>query len=174
MKTATHKTALLMGAALCMILSAGSCCQNATSAKKDVVVTLNDYGPQPIVLDIEEYTLTNTNFRTAIWTGSYLQVTLMAIPVGGEVGLEVHNDLDQFLRIEEGDAKVMMGNAEDNLYYVKEASDGMAIIVPSGTWHNIINTGKEALKIYSIYAPVQHPHGTVHKTFEEAEEAEHH
>lgn len=131
-----------------------------------------DVGPAPHVVNIEELTKTNDNFRTAQWTGQHLQMTTMSIPVGGEVGLEVHPDNDQFLRIEQGKAKVVMGPAEDNLDKEWEAEDDFAIFVPTGTWHNIINVGDEDLKLYSIYAPSHHPHGTVHATFEEAEEAE--
>ena len=151
------------------------CCCTVSEAneKASVVVTLKDYGAEPTVLDIDAYTVANDNFRTALWTGSLLQVTLMSIPVGGEVGLEQHNDTDQFLRIEEGEAKVVMGDSETSLTFIQTAEKDFAIIVPAGKWHNIINTGDKPLKLYSIYAPVEHPHGTVHKTFEEAEEAEH-
>jgi mannose-6-phosphate isomerase-like protein (cupin superfamily) len=134
---------------------------------------LKDYGAAPTVLDIDDYALSNNNFRTALWTGTFLQVTLMSIKVGGEVGLEQHADTDQFLRIEDGQAKVMMGDSENALTFVKTAEKDFAIIVPAGKWHNIINTGDKPLKLYSIYAPVEHSHGTVHKTFEEAEAAEH-
>lgn len=133
---------------------------------------MQDTGPNPYVVNIEELTKTNSNFRTAQWTGSFLQMTTMSIEVGGEVGLEVHNDTDQFLRIEAGKAKVLMGPAEDNLTEEWIAEDDFAIFVPSGTWHNILNIGDEPLKLYSIYAPPHHEHGTVHVTFEEAEEAE--
>lgn len=137
---------------------------------------MNDYGQEPYVVNIEELTKQNDKFRVAKWTGANLQMTVMAIQPGGEVGLEVHNDHDQFLRIEQGVAKVVMGPAEDNLTFEKEAEDDFAIFVPAGTWHNIINTGDEALKLYSIYAPAEHPKGTVHETYEEAmaAEAEHH
>ena len=133
---------------------------------------MQDKGPDPYVVNIEELTLSNENFRTASWTGSYLQMTLMTIPVGGEVGLEVHEDTDQFLRLEQGTAKVVMGDAKDNLNQEWTAEDDWAIFVPAGTWHNIINSGNEPLKMYSIYAPVHHPHSTVHKTYQEAMEAE--
>lgn len=133
---------------------------------------MQDVGPAPHVVDIEELTKANENFRTAQWTGTFLQMTTMSIEVGGEVGLEVHDDTDQFLRIEAGKAKVVMGPAEDNLTQEWEAEDDFAIFVPSGTWHNIINVGDEPLKLYSIYAPPHHEHGTIHKTFEEAEAAE--
>ena len=135
-------------------------------------VTLKDYGSEPTVLDIDAFTMQNDNFRTALWTGTKLQVTLMAIPVGGEIGLEQHPDTDQFLRIEDGEGKVMMGDEEEALTFTQMAEKDFAIFVPAGKWHNIINTGNKPLKLYSIYSPVEHPHGTVHKTFEEAEEAE--
>ena len=136
-------------------------------------VTLKDFGAEPTVLNIEAYTLTNSNFRTALWTGTKLQTTVMTIPVGGDVGLEKHPDTDQFLRIEEGKAQVVMGDTEQSLTFVKTAEKDFAIFVPAGKWHNIINTGDKPLKLYSIYSPVEHPHGTVHLTQEDAEEAEH-
>ena len=161
---------------LLLLLSIVSCNCNCctkpeTNDKADV--TLKDYGAEPTVLDIDDYTMSNENFRITLWTGSKLQVTLMSIPVGGEVGLEQHAETDQFLRIEDGQAKVLMGDTEESLTFVKTAEKDFAIIVPAGKWHNIINTGDKPLKLYSIYSPVEHPHGTVHKTFEEAEEAEH-
>ena len=145
-----------------------------TNIKVGVNVVLKDYGAEPTVLDIDAYTTSNDNFRTALWTGTHFQVTLMSIPVGGEVGLEQHNDTDQFLRIEDGEAKVMMGDSEESLTFIQTAEKDFAIIVPAGKWHNIINTGDKPLKLYSIYSPAEHPYGTVHKTFEEAEETEHH
>jgi len=131
-----------------------------------------DQGKKPYVVDIEELTTENTNFRTAEWTGSFLQLTTMSIAVGGEVGFEIHKDTDQFLRIESGRAKVRMGKTKDNLDYERDAKDDDAIFVPSGYWHNILNTGEEPLKLYSIYAPPHHPAGTVHETYEIAMEAE--
>ena len=163
-----------LGGMSCKQKSQSSCCAEDHPATKKAEVMLKDYGAQPTVLDIDEFTLSNENFRTALWTGTYLQVTLMSIAVGGEVGLEQHIDTDQFLRIEEGEAKVVMGDSKESLTFVKDAEADFAIIVPAGKWHNIINTGNKPLKLYSIYAPVEHPHSTVHKTFKEAEEAEHH
>ncbi len=139
----------------------------------EVDVLLKDYGAEPTVLDIESYTVANTNFRTALWTGSLLQVTLMSIPVGGDVGLEQHMGTDQFLRIEDGTAKVMMGDSKDALNFTKTVGKDFAIFVPAGKWHNIVNIGDKPLKLYSIYAPVEHPHGTVHKTQKDSEEAHH-
>jgi len=133
----------------------------------------NDYGNQPFVFNIEQATVENDKFRVAKWTGMNLQMTLMSIPVGEDIGLEVHQDHDQFLRIEQGSARVEMGPAEDNLDFFEEAQDDYAIFIPAGFWHNVINTGDEPLKLYSIYAPSEHPFGTVHETKAEAEAAEH-
>lgn len=127
------------------------------------LVKLKDYGPRPLVININEATLQNNNFRTTLWTGHNLQVTLMSINVGDDVGLEMHPKVDQFLRIETGQALVNMGKNKNNLNFQARASDDFAIIVPAGTWHNIINIGKTPLKLYSIYAPPKHPFGTVHK-----------
>ncbi len=129
------------------------------------------------VKNIEDETKNNTNFRTELWTGKYSQLTVMSIPAGSEIGLEVHDDVDQFLRFEAGQARVEVGESKDNLSEKYEVEDDWAIIVPAGTWHNIINTGDEDLKVYSIYSPPNHPKGTVHVTKAEAdaaEEAEHH
>ncbi|RFA34312.1 cupin [Virgibacillus dokdonensis] len=135
---------------------------------------LKDYGGKPYVVNIEEATEENETFRTAIWTGDHLQVTVMSIPVGGDVGLEVHPNVDQFLRIEEGEGITQMGNTKDNLTFQRNVYDDYAIMVPAGTWHNITNTGDKPLKLYSIYGPPNHPFGTVHRTQEEAMEMEEH
>jgi len=131
-----------------------------------------DQGPKPFVVDIEKATKNNNAYRVALWTGKNLQVTLMAIPVGGDIGLEVHHDHDQFLRIEEGTGLVQMGPQKEHLSFNQSASDDDAIFVPAGVWHNITNTGKKPLKLYSIYAPPEHPFGTVHQTKEIAVAAE--
>lgn len=133
---------------------------------------MQDYGPNPYVANIEELTVNNNNFRTAGWTGANMQMTLMAIQPGDDIGAEVHDDHDQFLRIEQGTARVEMGPNENELE-TWEAADDFAIFVPAGVWHNVINTGSEPLKLYSIYAPAEHAHGTVHTTKAEAEAAEH-
>lgn len=132
---------------------------------------LKDYGPQPLVLNIEKATKQNDTFRTALWTGAHLQVTLMSIKPGEEIGVEMHQKTDQFLRIEQGQGLVKMGYRREELTMQAPVSDGDAIIVPAGTWHNVINKGTIPLKLYSIYAPPQHPHGTVHRT--RADAAEH-
>ena len=125
---------------------------------------VTDYGPNPFVIDINKATLHNDNFRTALWTGSHLQLTLMSIPVGESIGLEVHPNVDQFLRIEEGQGLVQMGNRKDNLTFRQPAFEDYAIFIPAGTWHNLTNTGNKPIKLYSIYAPPNHPWGTVHQT----------
>lgn len=128
-----------------------------------------DHGPEPYITNIREATLNNETFRTSLWTGEYLQLTLMCIPVGGDIGLEMHPDVDQFLRLEQGQGHVMMGDCKDNLCYHENVCDDYVIFVPAGTWHNLINTGKTPIKLYSIYAPQNHPHGTVHVIKEDEE-----
>lgn len=125
---------------------------------------LTDSGPEPFVINIDRATRKNTNFRTALWTGSHLQLTLMSIRVGEDIGLENHPNIDQFIRIEQGLGLVKMGDDKDNLSFQKKVNGDYAIIIPAGTWHNLINIGNVPLKLYSIYAPPQHPKGTVHKT----------
>ncbi|HEX6198200.1 MAG TPA: cupin domain-containing protein, partial [Jiangellaceae bacterium] len=94
------------------------------------------------------------------------------IPVGESVGLEVHPDTDQFLRLDAGQGKCVMGPAEDQLDFEQEVSDGWSIQVPAGTWHDVINTGDEPLRLYAIYAPVHHAAGIVQATSERAERDE--
>lgn len=130
-----------------------------------------DHGPEPFVANIEDATLENSNYRTTLWTGNNLQVTLMAIQPGHDIGLEVHNTTDQFLRIEEGKATVYLGKSKENLDSW-EANNDDVVIVPAGIWHNLVNSGDIPLKVYSIYAPPQHPHGTVQVTKEEADAEE--
>jgi len=133
------------------------------------MVDLTDHGPQPYVLDIEATTLENPNFRSTIWTGAHLQMTVMSIPVGGDIGLEIHEENDQFLRIEQGSARVEMGPAKHEVTFTAEVGPQSVIFVPTGTWHNIINTGEEDLKVYTLYGPAHHPVGTIHPTQHDAE-----
>ena len=125
---------------------------------------IRDYGSEPFVVNIEEITKLNNTFRTALWTGEHLQLTLMSIPVGESIGLEIHPDTDQFLRIEQGDGLVQMGKDKNNLSFQRKVYDNFAFIIPAGTWHNLINIGNVPIKLYSIYAPPKHPRGTVHLT----------
>jgi mannose-6-phosphate isomerase-like protein (cupin superfamily) len=98
-----------------------------------------------------------------------LQVTLMSIPVGGDIGLESHPQTDQFLRLDAGRGLVQMGVAKDQLTFQKEVSDGWCVLVPAGTWHNITNTGTTPMQVYAIYAPSHHAPGKVQATESVAE-----
>lgn len=132
-----------------------------------------DQGKKPFVVNIDEATKQNNTYRTAIWTGTHLQLTLMSLQPGEDIGLEMHPDVDQFLRVEQGNGIVQMGKNKNQLDFVRQISDDSAIIIPAGYWHNLTNTGNIPLKLYSIYAPPNHPFGTVHKTKADAMEAEH-
>lgn len=121
-----------------------------------------DLGADPTVVDIEGESIANDNYRTVRWTGKHLQVTLMSIT--DDIGVEVHHDTDQFLKVEQGKGIVQMGKTRDKMTFVADIQEGDAIMVPSGTWHNITSTGIIPLKLYSIYGPPHHPHGTVHTT----------
>nr|WP_052000971.1 cupin domain-containing protein [Gracilibacillus halophilus] len=123
-----------------------------------------DHGGRPFIVNIEKATKQNQTFRTALWTGQHLQVTLMSIGVGDSIGLEVHPDTDQFLRIESGQGLVQMGDRKNRLDYQQYVFEDNAIMVPAGKWHNLINIGNRPLKLYSIYAPPEHPYGTIQPT----------
>lgn len=140
-------------------------------AEHSAAVKMQDYGPEPTVLNIEDYTKKNTDYRQTLWTGHNLQLTLMTIQPGEDIGLELHEDIDQFLRIEEGEGLLQMGDTPDNLDFERRVSDDFGIFVPAGKWHNLINDSKKPLKLYSVYAPAEHPHGTVHKTRAEGQES---
>jgi mannose-6-phosphate isomerase-like protein (cupin superfamily) len=134
---------------------------------------IKDYGKKPFVGNIEQITKQNSTFRTALWTGEHFQVTVMSIPVGSDIGLEVHPDTDQFIRIEEGQGLVQMGESRDQLDFESAAYDDYAIMIPAGKWHNLTNTGNKPLKVYVIYAPPEHPFGTVHPTKADAMASHH-
>jgi mannose-6-phosphate isomerase-like protein (cupin superfamily) len=137
---------------------------------KKTYIPQPDCGAEPFVLDISKAARCNGNYRTTIWTGKKLQSTLMCIEPGDDIGLEVHPDNDQFLRIESGRGMACMGPEENRLNFQCAVCDGSAVFIPAGTWHNVVNTGCSALKLYAIYAPPHHPHGTVHVTKCDAEE----
>ena len=125
--------------------------------------TSRDLGPNPSIINIDDLTLQNETFRTAIWTGSNLQITLMSINIDEDVGLENHTDTDQFIFVKEGVAVVRVGlQSREILPFKHIVRSGNAIVIPSGTWHNIINIGPSPLKLYSIYGPPNHPAGTIH------------
>jgi mannose-6-phosphate isomerase-like protein (cupin superfamily) len=123
-----------------------------------------DTGPQPQSFDMERATQANPDYRSVAWSGRYLQVTLMSIPVGGDIGLEAHPETDQFLRLEAGTGRVRMGPSADQLTFECDVSDGWCVLVPAGTWHNIANTGNSPMQLYTIYAPAHHKPGKVQGT----------
>lgn len=125
---------------------------------------VTDNGANPFVININEASKQNDMYRTTLWTGKYFQLTLMSINPGEDIGLEIHPDVDQFLRIEQGQGVAQMGNSKDNLTFKRNVQDDFAIFIPAGTWHNVTNTGSTPLKLYSIYAPPNHPFGTIHPT----------
>lgn len=113
--------------------------------------------------DIERATLANADFRHVLYTGKHLQLVLMTLPPGCDIGEEVHEDRDQFFRIEEGEGVIRIDGADNKV------EDDYAVIVPAGARHNVINTGSEPLRLYTIYGPPEHRDGVVHKTKEQAE-----
>ena len=113
--------------------------------------------------NIEKETLENENFRRVLYTAKYSQLVLMSLNPGEEIGMEVHNDNDQFFRFETGQGKVIIdGNEYD-------VTDGFAVVVPAGAQHNVVNTGSGKLKLYTIYSPAHHKDGIVRATKAEAE-----
>ena len=124
--------------------------------------------------DIEQATLDNDTFRTVLFTGDHTQLTVMSLAPGEDIGLEAHDDHDQFLRVEQGSARVELSRSRDSVDETHDVGGDWAVIVPAGIWHNVTNTGDGELKLYSLYAPPEHPPETVHRTKAEAEAAEHH
>jgi mannose-6-phosphate isomerase-like protein (cupin superfamily) len=135
-------------------------------------MTIEDIGPEPQSFDLETATVENTNYRTVAWSGKYLQLTLMSIEVGEDIGLEAHPETDQFLRLDAGRGRVQMGPARDQLDFDREVEDGWAIFVPAGTWHNVTNIGVEPMRMYAVYAPIHHAAGKVQATSADAERDE--
>lgn len=138
-----------------------------------MAIELSDHGPDPFVIDIEEATLANENYRTTLWTGANMQLTVMSIEAGHDIGLEVHTHGDQFLRVEEGTGLVEMGPSETDLPFRRDVADDDVILIPAGSWHNVTNTGDGPLKLYALYAPPEHHHGATHATKAEADADEH-
>lgn len=117
---------------------------------------------------IETETLKNDYFRKVLFTGKHTQLVVMCLQPGEEIGKEMHPNVDQFFRIEEGEARFVLGEKEEHLVRA-----GDAVVVPAGTYHNVINTSQTTpLRLYTLYSPPNHPDGTVHKTKTEAEAAE--
>ena len=131
-------------------------------------MTITDIGPQPQAFDLEQATRENRNYRSVAWSGRHLQVTLMSIAVGRDIGLEMHPDTDQFLRLDAGRGRVQIGPAKDQLTFEAEVADGWCMLIPAGSWHNVSNIGDEPMQIYAIYAPAHHKPGKIHRTSSEA------
>lgn len=140
---------------------------------KSLNLEFRDFGNAPFVFNIEDYTKENETYRTALWTGENMQLTVMNILPDEDIGLEMHSEHDQFIRVEEGEGIVMMGDTKDDLSFQEKVEDDFAIMIPAGKWHNVVNNSDKPLKLYSIYAPREHKKNTVHKTKEEALADEH-
>ena len=123
----------------------------------------NEHGGEVYCANIGNVTMKNNNFRESVWTGRYLQMTLMSIPCGEDIGVENHYDTDQYIRVENGCAMAFTGKNRDELSNKCRLNSGEAIFIPAGTWHNIVNIGRRNLKLSSIYAPPHHPRCTVEK-----------
>ncbi|HET7728442.1 MAG TPA: cupin domain-containing protein [Usitatibacter sp.] len=132
-------------------------------------MAIEDIGPQPQAFDLEEATRANRNYRTVAWSGRHLQLTLMSIAKGKDIGLEMHAETDQFLRLDAGRGRVEMGPSKDRLTFTREVSDGWCVMIPAGTWHNVTNIGNEPMQLYAIYAPAHHKPGKIHVTAAESE-----
>lgn len=111
------------------------------------------------VKDIESLTVKNKYFRHVLFTGKYAQLVVMSLKPGEDIGDEVHKTVDQFFRIESGQARFVFNEKE-----VHNVKAGAGVLIPAGTWHNVINTGKKDLKLYTIYSPPNHPDGVIRKT----------
>ncbi len=118
--------------------------------------------------DIDKLTVDNEDFRRVLYTGEHLQLVLMTLSPGEEIGEETHNDRDQFFRIEDGEGELFIDGVRHKV------EDDFAVIVPAGARHNVINTGEEPLKLYTLYGPPEHREGVVHRTKQDAEAAHEH
>lgn len=127
-------------------------------------MAIKDIGPKPQSFDLEQATLENKHYRTVAWSGRYMQLTLMSIPPGGDIGLEAHPETDQFIRLDGGRGRVQMGPSKDQLDFDQEVSDGHCVLIPAGVWHNVTNIGNEPMQLYAIYAPAHHKPGKIHET----------
>lgn len=149
----------------------GLCSRRAAGADNGRVTAKDAW-----VGDIEAITEDNSTFRTVLWTGTNLQLTVMCLTTGEEVGMEMHDHLDQFIRVESGSARITLGPSAEEVEVAHDIADDWAMIIPAGTWHNVTNSGTQDLRLYSVYAPPEHPADAVHRTKAEADAAgaEHH
>lgn len=121
----------------------------------------NEHGGEVYVVNVGKVANRNDNFRESIWTGKYLQTTIMSIPRGNDIGVELHKDTDQYITVEHGNAMALLGEKENCLDKRYNLMQGDSIFIPAGVWHNIVNMGRCALKLSSVYAPPHHPKCTV-------------
>ena len=131
-----------------------------------------DIDKGPWIGDIDAQTARNTSFRTVLSTGRHTQLTAMCVKPGEDIGREVHRRHDQYLRIVEGRARVELGPNEAEVERAQQIGRGWTVLVPAGVWHNVVNTGEDDLKLYSLDSPPVHLEGTIHHTKAEAEAAE--
>jgi len=124
----------------------------------------------PWVLNIEEATIANDDYREVVWTGVYMQMVLMSLEPDETIALEVHEDHDQFIRLEQGEARILMGREEGEMTFDEEIEEGWAGFIPAGYWHEVRNVGLEKLKLYTLYSPPEHAVDIIHETEEAAEE----
>ena len=118
-------------------------------------------------INIEDKTLANENFREVLYTGPHSQLVVMTLKPGEEIGLETHDDRDQFIRVEAGNGEAVLAGQRHKL------EDGTAVVIPAGTEHNVVNTSRtEPLRLYTVYSPAEHPDGTIHRTKQEADDYE--
>ncbi len=137
--------------------TAGGRCSSGDGYENEFI----DRGNEPIVLNLSRATRQNDKKMRVLWTGEKMQMTVMAIPSGSEVGLEMHDGTDQLIIVEDGVCEVHMGNARDRLTMRAVVDGGYGVVVPRGTYHNLKNVGKGTLRLVSVYAPKEHPYGAV-------------
>ena len=142
----------------------GTSCRSSEPYVTDANGTrMRDRGNEPIVFDIRKEAFMTPEFRTALWTGGNLQLTVMTLPEGEEIGVEMHESLDQLIGVVSGAGEVSFGNRENYLAPPLPLDAHSVVLVPAGTYHNVKNVGKTPLKLYSVYAPKAHKFGTVEK-----------
>lgn len=124
--------------------------------------------------DIQRTAKDNTNFREVLFTAAHVQLVVMSLPPGEEIGIEVHDHVEQYIRVESGRATVTLGPSKDEITETHALEAGGAVMVPGGTWHNVVNSGKGELKLSTLYSPPEHADGTVHRTKADAVRAESH
>ena len=132
--------------------------QPNNSCSQNQQVELIDRGNEPLIINLKNESKQNDSFLRALWTGEKLQMTVMNIPVGEEIGVEIH-DGDQYVRVEDGFAEVFTGMGKDRLTNRATVDRDYGIIIPKGVYHNIKNAGRTPLRLISVYAPKEHPYG---------------